>query len=86
MKRDHRGWYVERTGPRHAPYTPVPGRTFYDIRIGDRVIIERTGRVGTVVSKHRHHNGRRVRWDEPVFGVEEGWVALDAMRPYEDAS
>ena len=83
-KRDRMGDYPERRGPRFEPYTPVPGRTFHDIRIGDRVVVEQSGRTGVVVSKQRYHVGRKVRWDEPVFGVVECWVSEEELRPVED--
>jgi len=73
-----------RKGAREAPRTPVPGRTFHDLRVGDRVRVTQSGRKGEIVGPHRHHVGWRVRWDEPLFGVIEGNVSWPLLEPEEE--
>lgn len=68
-------------GPRREPTNPVPGRTFHDLRVGDRVRVTISGRTGEIVGPHRYHVGWRVRWDEPVFGVTEGNVSWPNLEP-----
>jgi antirestriction protein ArdC len=46
-----------------------------DLAIGERVRVTISGRTGTVASEHRRHSGFKVRWDEPMFGVEEAYVS-----------
>lgn len=67
--------------PRRPPRNPVPGIVFHDLRVGDRVRVTISGRTGTIVRRLDRHNGFRVRWDEPVFGVIEGRVAWSNLEP-----
>jgi hypothetical protein len=70
--------------PRKQPVQPLGerGPTFYDLRPGDRVQVTGSGRTGTIVRRCTHkRDGWLVRWDEPVFGVEEGRVAWANLAP-----
>lgn len=67
---------------RRAPITPVPGVTLHDFRVGDRIIVPISGRTGTIDRRCKQpRDGWIVRWDEPVFGVTEGRVAIPNMAP-----
>lgn len=44
------------------------------IRVGSRVRVVISGRTGEVVAKGHPHSGWKIRWDNPQFGVTEGWV------------
>lgn len=76
-------------GRRREPQQPLgpKGPTFHDFRDGDRVIVPRTGRTGSIVRRCTHkRDGWVVRWDNPVFGVEEGRVAWTNLAPAPDPS
>jgi len=58
------------------------GPTFHDLRPGDRVRVVGTERTGVVVSRCKpRRDGWIVRWDEPLFGVEQGRVAWANLEP-----
>jgi hypothetical protein len=44
------------------------------LKVGDRVRVRLSGRTGTVIRRNVRHNGWRILWDEPVFGVTAGDV------------
>lgn len=51
-------------------------KSLANLRAGERVIVPISGRTGTLVKRCAPaHDGWIVRWDEPVFGVEQGRVA-----------
>jgi hypothetical protein len=52
----------------------LPDFTNKDFKVGDRVRVELSGRTGELVKRGQPHNGWKVKWDEPKFGVTEGWV------------
>jgi hypothetical protein len=70
---------------RKSPVQPFRGGpVFHDFRIGDRVKVTMSGRTGEIISGPRRHSGWEVRWDEPVYGCIESWVAWPLMEPRED--
>lgn len=79
--------YFTGKGPRKQPLQPLgpKGPTFHDLREGDRVTVAGSDRTGTIVSDNGVHGEKKVRWDNPVFGVVEGWVAWPNLEPKEDA-
>jgi hypothetical protein len=66
--------------------SPVPGRNFYEVKLGDRVTVinektgESNGRTGTIVGDLIRHNGYRVEWDAPQFGVTDSRVPAAMLR------
>lgn len=52
----------------------LPDFTDKKFKVGDRILIEASGRTGEIVKRGHPHQGWKVRWDEPMFGVTEGWV------------
>jgi hypothetical protein len=51
-----------------------------DLRPGERVVVEQSGRTGTLVRRCTpRRDGWIVRWDEPMFGVAEGRVATQNL-------
>ena len=67
---------------RKPPTSPVPGVTFHDLRVGDRVRVPLSGRTGTIIGPHVRHNGFLVAWDEPMFGVTSGRVRHSNLEPF----
>jgi hypothetical protein len=62
-------------------------KSMADLEAGERVIVTGTGRTGVAMTKPVRHMGVKVRWDEPMFGVTEGWVSvplLDRFTPWEE--
>lgn len=58
------------------------GPTFHDLHEGDRVRVPLSGRTGTIVKRCTpRRDGWIVRWDEPLFGVEQGRVAWSNLEP-----
>lgn len=53
-------------------------------KVGNRVRVTISGRTGTIVELHRRHNGFMVKWDEPIFGVEQGRVTADKLELIQD--
>ena len=45
-----------------------------NFKVGDRIRVIGTGRTGTIEARMHKHTGWRVRWDDPMFGVETGNV------------
>lgn len=43
---------------------------------GDAVVVPGSGRTGVLTGRKQRHNGMEVVWDEPMFGVTKGWVAV----------
>lgn len=48
-------------------------------RPGDRVVVAGSGRTG-VLRQTARRRGWKVAWDEPRFGVTEGWVHVPNLR------
>jgi hypothetical protein len=61
----------QRTFPEHLAHL----EKMRNLKVGERVVVPGSGRTGVVVAGPQRHNGWKVRWDEPMFGVTEGWVA-----------
>lgn len=55
--------------------------TFYELRLGDRVRVRISGVTGTLVKKGTRNMGWKVRWDEPRFGVTEGYMRPVDLEP-----
>jgi len=52
----------------------IPDFTHKQFKVGDRIRVEMSGRTGVIIKRGHAHNGWKVKWDHPVFGVIEGWV------------
>lgn len=51
-----------------------------DLTIGDRVVVEISGRTGTLARRcTNRRDGWIVKWDDPVFAVTEGRVATSNL-------
>lgn len=72
--------------------TKRPTRSFYEhvdhvkamgayCKPGARVVVSGSGRTGTVVAPAIRHNGPKIKWDDPKFGVTEGRVMLGSLEP-----
>lgn len=62
-------------GPRRSPYAPLglQGPVFYDVRVGDRIRMKRTGATGIILARRKpERDGWTVAWDNPVFGATQG--------------
>lgn len=53
--------------------------------VGDRVVVPGSGRTGRLVGELQRHNGFLVEWDEPVFGVEQGRVAVSLLERLDES-
>ena len=58
--------------------------TFPKLAVGDRVYVKQTGVTGVIVKRGHPHNGWKVRWDEPKFGVTEGWARTVHLEKIEE--
>jgi hypothetical protein len=52
-------------------------------KVGDRVIVPLSGRTGVLGKRLGKHNGWVVKWDNPMFGVEQGSCLPGNLELYE---
>lgn len=58
--------------------------TFYPLAVGDRVRVRVSGATGVIVKRGGRNMGWKVRWDNPRFGVTEGYVVGANLEPVQE--